>query len=140
MKKLMIGGAALVKLGSDRTTEDVDYLINDPDSQELFIHDREKNIDYINANGHPFYAQVWKHEAKNIGIGETASPQALLEMKAFAFVQHCLNANWGKADAAEYDMKFLVRTFGLKDVKIVNNYIGEGELTEVRKVIDSAIR
>jgi hypothetical protein len=89
MKKLMIGGAALVKLGSSRSTQDVDYLVCDKSTDDNFIHDKEKNIDYINANGHPFFEEIWQAEKNN--IGEIASPQSLLELKAFAFVQLCLN-------------------------------------------------
>ena len=134
MKKL-IGGAALVKLGSSRTTEDVDYLVNDETTNDMFIHDFKNNVDYINANGHEFYNEVF--EIEKDFISEIATPQSLLELKAFAFVQHCKNGHWQKADNAEFDMKFLVRHFNLTGVKIVNKYIGEGELSEVMKVIES---
>lgn len=134
MKKL-IGGAALVRLGSSRHTEDVDYLINDASTKDMFIHDHDNNIDYINANGHDFYNEVWEVEKNH--IGDIATPQSLLEMKAFAFVQHCKNGHWQKADNAEFDIKFLVRHFNLAGVKIVNKYIGAGELSEVTKVIES---
>ncbi len=36
-KKILIGGAALVKLGSSRSTDDTDYLIFDGNSTEHFI-------------------------------------------------------------------------------------------------------
>ena len=132
MRKL-IGGYALVKLGSARHTEDIDYLINDETSKEMFIHDKEKNIDYINANGHPFFKEIYKIEEKH--IGEIATPQTLLELKCFAFVQHCHNAHWQKADDAEYDIKFICREFNLDSVKTVQKYVGEGDLAEVMKVI-----
>jgi hypothetical protein len=135
MKKLLIGGQALVKLGSDRTTNDTDYIVNNSESKEAFIFDQTNNVDYINANGNKFFAEVWKMEAKN--NGEIASPQALLELKAYSLVQHCLNGFWAKADAAEYDIKFLVRNFILTGVKIANKYITAGELSEVNKVINS---
>ena len=134
----MIGGTALVKLGSNRKTEDVDYLINDESTDDMFIHDKENNIDYINANGHDFYFDIWEMESKN--CGEIASPQALLELKAFAFVQHCLNGFWQKADETEFDMKFLVRKYNLKEVKIVKNYVDEGQFSEIKKVINSTRR
>ena len=63
--------------------------------------------------------------------------QALLELKAFALVQHCLNGHWSKADNDEYDIKFLVRNFNLTGVSIVKKYISAGELMEVEKVIKS---
>lgn len=131
--KILIGGAALVKLGSSRATKDIDFLVNDTTSKEMFSHDIDNNIDYINANGHEFFAKVYAIEAGN----EIASPQSLLELKAFSFVQHCLNGNWQKADDAEYDMKFLVRTFNLVGVSLVNKYVGIGELSEINKVISS---
>jgi hypothetical protein len=135
MKKILIGGAALNKLGSDRYTNDVDYMINDSNNNDIFIFDRDNNIDYINANGNDFFSEVWKmEEGNNNGV---ASPQALLELKAYSLVQHCLNHNWAKVDATEYDMKFLVRTFGIKEIKIANNHITSGQLGEVMRVIDS---
>jgi hypothetical protein len=132
---LLIGGHALAQLGSSRHTDDVDYLINDVSTREMFLHDQGANVDYINANGHKFFAAVWKSEAGN--TTGRATPQSLLELKAFAFVQHCLNRKFQKADDAEYDIKFLVRTFGLKQLKLVPKYLTAGELAEVQKVIDS---
>ena len=69
--------------------------------------------------------------------GEIASPQALLELKAYSFVQHCLNGFFKKADEAEYDLKFLAREFNLSKIKIADKHISEGELREVNKVINS---
>lgn len=130
--KILIGGKALVQLGSSRSTNDTDYLVS-VDSKEMFIHDTENNIDYINANGHKFFAEIFTIEAGK----EIASAQSLLELKSFSLVQHCLNGNWGKADDCEYDIKFLVRTFNLKSVSIVKKYISKGELSEIQKVISS---
>lgn len=138
MKKLLIGGQALVKLGSSRNTLDTDYLINDKSTNAAFSHNKAENTDYCNANGNDFFAKIWEMETKN--IGEIASPQALLELKAYSFVQHCLNGFWKKADEAEFDMKFLVREFNLTSIKIANKFISAGELLEVNKVILSVRR
>jgi hypothetical protein len=138
MKRLIIGGAALVKLGSSRQTEDLVYLINDESTDDNFIHDQEKNIDYINANGHVFFREIWEMEKNN--IGEIASPRALLELKAFAFVQHCLNGFWQKADDEEFDIRFLARKYNIKETKIVQKYIDKGQQTEIEKVLDSVRR
>lgn len=137
-KQLMIGGQALVKLGSTRLTKDVDYLVNIEESSNAFIHDAKNNIDYCNANGSKFFKAIWKMEEKN--VGEIASPQALLELKAYAFVQHCLNGFYQKADEAEFDIKFLVRFFNLSGLKIVQKYISKAELEEVQKIIKSVRR
>ena len=134
-KQLMIGGQALVKLGSNRSTSDTDYLINDLTNQNAFIHDKDENIDYCNADANKFFAEIWKMESKN--FGELASPQALLELKAYSFVQHCLNGHFRKSDDAEFDIKFLVRNFNLTGIKIANNFISAGELSEVEKIIKS---
>ncbi len=138
MKKLLIGGTALVKLGSSRKTEDIAYLINDESTDDMFIHDKEKNIDYVNANGHNFYSEIWEMEKNN--IGEIASPKALLELKAFAFVQHCLNGFWQKADDAEFDIKYLVRKYNLESPKIIKDYVSEGQYNEVEKLVDAVRR
>lgn len=134
-KQLLIGGQALVKLGSSRSTLDTDYLVNDLSNTNAFAHDKANNIDYCNANGNKFFAEIWKMEINN--IGEIATPQALLELKAYSLVQHCLNGFWKKADEAEFDMKFLVREFNLTGVKIVNKFVKPGELEEINKVIKS---
>lgn len=131
--QILIGGHALVQLGSSRSTLDIDYLINDKSTKDAFIQDHEKNIDYINANGHKMFKEIYNIEKGN----EIASPQSLLELKAYAFVQHCQNFKFQKADDCEYDMKFLCRKFGLTEVKIANKYISEGELKEVNKVLNS---
>lgn len=132
--KILIGGQALRNLGSDRYTDDIDFLINDSSTKEAFITSEKEDL--LNANGNKLFAAIYKIEAGN----EIASPQSLLELKAYAFVQHCQNFNWAKVDSCEYDIKFLVRTFGLKKVKLANKFISTGELSEVQKVINSAIR
>lgn len=127
---ILIGGQALRNLGSDRYTEDIDFLINDKSTKEVFIAD--KGIDYINSANNPFFAEIYKAEKGN----KQASPQALLELKAYAFVQHCQNFNFAKADACEYDIKFLVRSFDVSP-KIVRKYVSSGEFSEIAKIINS---
>lgn len=131
--QILIGGQALVELGSSRGTNDVDYLVNDTTTDAMFIKDEENNIDYCNANGSKFFAEIYAKEEGNA----IASPQSLLELKAYAFVQHCQNMNFRKADEAEFDIKFLVRQFNLKDVSTVKKYISAGEYSEIKKVISS---
>lgn len=131
--KILVGGAALRSLGSSRHTNDTDYLVNDETTTNMFVFDKENNIDYLNANGSKFFAEIFKAEAGN----EIASPQSLLELKSYALVQHCQNRNWEKADDCEFDIKFLVRQFKLSNVSIVKKYITVGELSEVVKVIES---
>ena len=130
---ILIGGAALRALGNDRYTDDTDYLINDSTSKDSFINDEENNIDFLNANGNNFFNEIYKIEVGN----QIASAQGLFELKAYAFVQHCQNFNFKKADSCEYDMKFLVRKFGIKGAKIATKYITSGEYSEVEKVINS---
>jgi len=128
---ILIGGQALRELGSDRHTNDVDYLINDISTKEAFI--TSESVDFLNANGNTFFNEIYKIEEGK----EIASPQSLLELKAYAFVQHCQNFNFKKADACEYDMKFLVREFGVSELKNVKKYITPGELSEIVKIINS---
>lgn len=125
---ILIGGQALRELGHDRHTDDVDYLINDSSTSEVFIFDKEKNTDYINAANNEFFMQIYK-----MGQEDIASPQQLAELKAYALVQHCQNFNFQKADACEYDLKFLFNKFGVK-AEIVSKYITEGEMSEIKKI------
>jgi hypothetical protein len=128
--KILIGGQALRNLGSDRHTEDLDYLVNDTSTKDAFITSKE--VDLLNANGNKFFAEIFKIEEGNA----QATAQSLFELKAYAFVQHCQNFNWSKADACEYDLKFLVRNFKCSPV-IVKKYINDGELSEIVKIVNS---
>ena len=128
--KILIGGQALRKLGSDRHTNDVDYLINDLSSSEAFICSEKEDL--LNANGNKFFAEIFAIENGN----EQATPQSLFELKSYAFVQHCQNFNFAKADACEYDLKFLVRNFGCTP-NVVKKYITSGELSEIVKIVNS---
>ena len=127
---ILIGGQALRNLGSDRHTEDIDFLVNDLSSKEIFI--AEDGIDYINSANNKFFAEIYKAEKGN----KQATPQALLELKAYAFVQHCQNFNFAKADACEYDIKFLVRNFDVS-LKTVKKHVSSGEFSEITKIINS---
>jgi len=131
--KILIGGAALVKLGSKRSTDDIDYLIFDDNTKKSFIIDYEKKIDYCNANGNHFFAEIFEIEKEN----EIASPQSLLELKSYAMVQHCLLGNWQKADDCEYDIKFLIRNFSLTEITIAKKYLKNGEIFEIEKIIEN---
>lgn len=128
--QILIGGQALKNLGSDRHTNDTDYLVNNLTSKEAFI--TSDNVDFLNANGNKFFAEIYKIEVGN----SQATPQSLFELKAYAFVQHCQNFNFAKADSCEYDMKFLVRNFECSP-KIVRKYISGGELSEIEKIVNS---
>jgi len=128
--KILIGGAALVELGSSRRTQDLDYLIYDKSSKELFMHFHD--IDYINAAQSDFYKEIFDIEINN----EIASPQSLLETKANALIQHLQNGYWQKADDAEYDIKYLVRKFNLKGLDILPKYYDKAVIQEVQKIID----
>ena len=128
MEKRLVGGQKLRDLGSSRYTNDVDFLIFDESNTELFICDESEDL--INCANHPFYTEIWN-------AGEV-TPELLLEMSAFTFVQHCLNMNFDKADTKEFDIKFLVRLLdGKAELKIVNKYVSVGELAEVSKIIES---
>jgi hypothetical protein len=130
--KILIGGAALREMGNDRYTDDTDYLVCDS-SKDTFSHDSENNVDYINAASNKFFAEIFKIEEGN----KIASAQSLFELKAYAFVQHCQNFNFKKADSCEYDIKFLVREHGIKGSAIAKKHITSGEYSEIEKIINS---
>jgi hypothetical protein len=130
--KTLIGGQALRNLGSDRHTNDLDYLINDTSNSNAFITSDE--IDYINANGNKFFMEIYKLEKGN----EQATPQSLFELKAYALVQHFQNFNFQKVAACEYDLKFLYLKFGIKDAPIAKNHMTSGEYSEILNIINEA--
>lgn len=136
MKKILIGGQRLKELGSDRHTDDIDYLIYDSRDNRLFIHDTT-GVDLINAAQHPFYAKIWERCESGLSVGLNE----LLNISIFTFIQHCENFQFEKADAKEYDIKFLVRkilTSNQKiDYSIVKNFISTGAIEEVEKIIAS---
>lgn len=128
----LIGGQKLRELGNDRHTDDEDYLINDPTGNELFI--REPGRDIINAAAHPFYSEVWALDADSNDV----SIQALIEMTVFTLVQHCENGQWDKANAKEYDLKFLIRlNGGSANYEIAKKHVSAGAIEEIDKIIAS---
>lgn len=129
---ILVGGAALRELGSKRHTEDTDYLVC-VENKPMFFADEKANIDYINAAASNFFKEIFDTEKNN----SIASPQALLELKSYAFVHHCQNMFWQKADDAEYDIKFLVRNFGVKNLNRLEKYLNSSELKEIKKIIES---
>lgn len=132
-EKILIGGRALVALGSSRNTLDIDYLVDAPESKEPFFH--EGGVDYCNASGLNLFRDIYDLE-----IGkQMASPQALLDLKAYAWVQHCINGNFRKADEAEFDIKFLVREFDLTGLKSAIKYLSKSERAEVEKIINAVV-
>jgi len=133
MKKILVGGQALRNLGSNRHTEDQDYLIFDEKSDKIFIKDEENNIDYLNASAFEFFNEIYKIEEKN----EQASPNSLLELKCYALVQHLLNGNWRKATDCEFDIAFLVRECGAEMPVIVKKYVSASEWAEILKEVKS---
>lgn len=87
-KKILIGGQAMLLIGSSRATDDTDFLIYDEASKELFTRDKESNVDYINAAQSPFYFRIWEAETQ-----ENASASGLFKMKVYSYVQHLQNAH-----------------------------------------------
>ena len=133
-EKILIGGRAMIALGSSRNTLDIDYLVNDEEEEKMFI--KADGEDYCNAAGFDLFKEIYEIEKGQV----IASPQSLLELKAFAFVQHCRNGHWQKADDCEYDMKFLVRKFNLSEIKIAKKYLDEGAMLEINNIIKNVKR
>jgi hypothetical protein len=127
-QRYLIGGARMVELGSDRRTDDTDFLVNRAD-EPLFIHE-EGNVDLINAAAHPFYMAIW-NEAQTTGI----TPELMLEMKSFSLAQHLMNGNWSKVASTEYDMNRLVIDFEVRQTPICAKFLTPSELCEVKKAI-----
>ena len=128
MEKRLVGGQKMREMGSTRHTDDLDYLVYDESDSRLFINSESQ--DFINCANHKFYEAIW-----NLG---TVDAQAMLEMAAFTFVQHCMNGNFVKADSKEFDIKHLARLIG-KDakIKIANEFITAGQEQEVKRIITS---
>ena len=130
MNKILIGGRALVALGSSRNTLDIDYLVNDLSTKETFIH--KDGVDYCNANGSKFFKEIYQIEKDN----QIASPQSLLELKAYGWVQHSLEGNWKKVTDYEYDIKFLVQNHGVRKLGVVQKHLSQSEFDEIQKLIN----
>ncbi|NLK84167.1 MAG: hypothetical protein GX280_08855 [Lentisphaerae bacterium] len=131
MNKVLIGGRALVALGSARNTLDIDYLVDDKSTSEMFI--RKNGEDYCNANGSKFFKEIYDIEKDR----QIASAQSLLELKAYGWVQHSLNGNWKKVTDYEYDIKFLVQNHNVRKLDIVQKYLSKSEFEEVTKFINN---
>jgi hypothetical protein len=129
--QILIGGAALAKLGSSRSTNDTDYLIFDENSFDAFIFDKENNIDYMNGNGSNFAEEIYNIEKNN----KIASPQSLFDLKAFAYLSHLRNFNKAKMNDCIFDLNFLANKFAINDIKVLKNYVTEVEREEILKVL-----
>jgi len=129
MEKILIGGQALRMMGSKRSTDDFDYLMNEK-SLPLFSKS-DLGDDLLNAAKSKFFMEIWKREEGN----KIAGAQSLLELKAFALVEHCQNRFFQKADDCEYDIKFLVRC-GAGRLEIAHKYMTAGQASEINKIID----
>ena len=65
--RILIGGQALRQLGSDRFTNDFDYLINNTSTKETFITSKE--VDLLNDNCNKFLDTIceeWAGELENL--------------------------------------------------------------------------
>ena len=136
-KKILVGGKALMVHGSSRLTDDTDYFVFDKKSYKMFIHDRENNIDYINANGCNFFAELWK---KAIVLkSDIAAPEILLELKAYAYIEHMRNGAFMKANNDAFDVRFLSMKFKLNAPFIYKKYATEAEYAEIKRLIINKI-
>lgn len=132
-KKILIGGKAMNIHGSTRLTEDTDYLVFDETTFKPFLRNEKMNIDYVNANGHNFFNEIYEIEKEN----QIASPQSVLELKAYSYVQHLLNGNFEKAAQTDYDIKFLILRYKLEKVDIAKKYLSKSELEEIESLLKS---
>ncbi len=130
--RVMVGGKAMNFYGSNRLTSDIDYLVWEPGRDLFYQHD---DGDIINAAAHPVLRDIWQEEQGR----QIVSVQGLLELKAFAFINHCQNGHFRKSYDDEYDIKFLVDKFGLQDVPVIRRHMGPGEYQEVKKIIDMVL-
>ena len=128
--RIMIGGKAMNFYGSNRLTSDVDYLVFEPGREVFFEHD---GGDIVNAAAHPFLHEVWKQEQGN----QIVSPQGLMELKAFAFINHCQIGAFMKTYDDEYDMKYLAHKFDIFDVPLIKHFMSPGEYGEVLKILNA---
>ena len=117
-------------MGSTRHTDDSDYLINDANFP-MFSKDDSGN-DLLNAAKSRFFMAIWNTEKGK----EMASPQALLELKAYALVQHCQNGKLQKADDCEFDIRFLARNHGAGKLKIACKHMTTGQAGEINAIIE----
>jgi hypothetical protein len=131
--KILIGGQALRELGSERHTNDVDYLVFDENNFKPFMFDEENNIDYMNGNGSNFAEEIYNQEKGNT----IASPQALFELKAFSLISHVRNFNANKINSTIYDMNFLIINFKIDtNCPVLSKYITKTELEEVKNMLN----
>jgi hypothetical protein len=61
----------------------------------------------------------------------------MMEMKAYALVQHYQNRNFRKAIDTEYDMKVLAIEHGIKDFNIAARHMTAGQVTEIKSIINN---
>lgn len=129
--KVLIGGQALVELGSSRSTNDVDYLVFNENDFKPFSFDKENNIDYMNANASNFANDIWNKEKNN----KIATPQSLFELKAFAYLSHVRNFNLNKINDCIFDLNFLAINFNINSLPTLAKYATKNEINEILNLI-----
>lgn len=127
-KKIMIGGQALRQHGHDRHTDDVDYATYG-DGKAFVIERTERGEVLDLAYLGEFGKSVWS--AMQPDATGVADAQSLAELKGLALYEHVRASNWRKVAADEYDMAFLGREFGIRELPFLRQRIGEAAAREV---------
>lgn len=131
----LIGTYALLKLGSSLHTTEVQYLTYRGTSTAMFIY--EDKIRYSNANGSAFFAALWEVEKER--FAELATPQTLFELTAFDLLQAIQEGDSTKEREARFNVSFLKRRFGFKQVSVLSKYISPAEYNLLEKAIETRL-
>jgi len=130
-RKVLVGGVALMLLGSSMHPRNVEYLVKiGPKAIDEF-----QFFTYYNANANAFFNELWEMEKRK----KIASPQTLLELRAFNYVNLPVDCDWHIKHNLEFDISFLAgpyNRFNLSGLKILPKYMDKQKLSGFNRFLE----
>ena len=131
--KILIGDKAMSILGTTRLSESSCYLVLEGNFIEDILRDEQTGSIYVNALGNAFYEEIYRSEKNNL----IASPQAMLNLRAYDYIQYLNGKEFEKAAQADYDIRFLIIRYKLQDINIAKKHLSKLQLQEIENLLKS---
>lgn len=127
--KILVGNKAMRHYGSSIDTGWTEYLTYDESGISSF--ESETGTIINNAIHSTYHEAIWDAEQDN----EIASPSSLLKLECYSFIISIQSCNFESADIHEFNIKFLVRKFGVTNITNLQYYCTLNQYNQVRKII-----
>lgn len=132
--KILVGNKAMRHYGSSIDSEWTEYLTCD-ESGMVSVEPETRTIMY-NAIHNMYHKAIWDAEQGN----EIASSSSLLKLECNAIINCIKSGNFEESDEHEFNIKFLVRKFGVTDITDLQHYCTFRQYNQVRKIIQNVTK